>query len=77
MHAMADREIDSTCASRIWHVGGNAPATRLVTGSLNMWMAGLWIHARSALAHAKRTVSRFEAFASFNSATHGFDPIAA
>lgn len=74
---MVDREIDSTCALQIWHAGGNAPATRLVTGSLDMWMAGLWIHARSALAFGNRSVSRSEAYASFSAAMHGFDPIAA
>ena len=50
MRPLVDHEIDSTCASQIWHVGGNAPVTKLVTGSLNMWKAGLRIHARSALA---------------------------
>ena len=74
---MADQEIDSTCASQILQFGGNALATILVTGSLNMLKAGLRIHARGTPGFGNWALSRIEAFASFNSTTHAFDPIAA
>lgn len=76
-HPLVDREIDSTCASQILLRGANARAMTLVTGRLNLWKADLRIHARSVLTSEICALSRFEAFASFNSTTHAFDPIAA
>ena len=76
-HTLVDREIDSTCASQILLRGANARAVMLVTGSLNLWKASLRIHARSVLTSGNCALSRLEAFASFNSTTRAFDPIAA
>ena len=76
-HPLVDREIDSTCATQILLRGASARAVMLVTGSLNLWKADLRIHARSVLTSGIFALSRLEAFASFYSTTHAFDPIAA